>query len=100
MKNRYGDPAYAKTIADLKTRLERTRAELGETDEKYPKIQEIIDRHWNEQAAIPRGPRFLDASTGEGPGMLQPTSARSALNPRSGCNPRGLCPSAVLENLT
>ena len=48
MKNRYGDPAYAKVIAGLKLRLRSVREELGESDKDYPEIQEIIDRHWND----------------------------------------------------
>ena len=43
MKNEYGNPEYAPIIAEMKAELRRTREELGETDAKYPKIQEIID---------------------------------------------------------
>jgi len=46
MKNEYSNPAYAKTIADMKVQLKKTRKELGETDEKYPEIQKIIDANW------------------------------------------------------
>jgi len=48
MHNRYGDAAYAETIAMLKDELKATRQRLGETDEKYPHIQAIIDAHWND----------------------------------------------------
>ena len=47
MKNEYRNPAYAETIAGMKARLKKTRVELGETDANYPKIQEIIDLHWD-----------------------------------------------------
>jgi arylsulfatase A-like enzyme len=46
MKNEYANPAYAKTIADMKVQLKKTRKELGETDAKYPEIQKIIDANW------------------------------------------------------
>lgn len=47
MHNLYGDPAHAETIADLKRRLRGARERLEETDEAYPAIQAIIDRHWD-----------------------------------------------------
>jgi uncharacterized sulfatase len=31
----------------MKAQLKQTREELGETDEKYPAIQNIIDKHWS-----------------------------------------------------
>lgn len=46
MKNLYGDPAYQEIIAIMKAQLRKTREELGETDEKYPEIQKVIDSHW------------------------------------------------------
>lgn len=48
MHNEYKNPHYKKIIADLKKRLIKERKELNETDEKYPHIQKIIDRHWND----------------------------------------------------
>ena len=48
MHNRYGNAEYAETIADLKKQLKQLREQLGETDEKYPHIQEIIDDHWDD----------------------------------------------------
>jgi arylsulfatase A-like enzyme len=48
MTNEYENPAYAKIIADLKIQLRDTREALGETDEKYPAIQNVIDAHWSE----------------------------------------------------
>ncbi len=48
MDNRYSDQEYAEVIKDLKIRLKALREELNETDEKYPHIQEIIDKYyWN-----------------------------------------------------
>jgi arylsulfatase A-like enzyme len=46
MRNAYADPAYREIIADLKVQLKQTRQALGETDEKNPKIQAVIDAHW------------------------------------------------------
>ena len=46
MKNEYSNPACAKIIADMKVQLKKTRKELGETDEKYPQFQKIIDANW------------------------------------------------------
>jgi len=44
--NRYNDPAYAETIAELKDRLQQLRQETGDTDEQYPVMQEILSEHW------------------------------------------------------
>ena len=46
MKNEYSNPAYRQIIEDMKMKLKRTREELGETDEKYPAIQGIIEANW------------------------------------------------------
>lgn len=46
--NRYKDPAYKKTISQLKVQLESLREDLNETDEDYPHLQKIIDAHWND----------------------------------------------------
>jgi uncharacterized sulfatase len=48
MDNRYGDPAYAETIATLKTRLVELREEIGEIDEQFPEITKVIEAHWDE----------------------------------------------------
>jgi uncharacterized sulfatase len=48
MKNQYANPAYGETVSRLKAELKRVRADLHETDERYPGIQAIIDAHWNE----------------------------------------------------
>ena len=48
MDNRYDDPQYADIITDLKIQLRETRERLGETDESYPKIQAVIEEHWDD----------------------------------------------------
>ncbi len=47
MTNQYANPKYKSTIAKLKKDLKQKRAELNETDEKYPRIQKIIDENWD-----------------------------------------------------
>jgi N-acetylglucosamine-6-sulfatase len=46
MKNLYPDPKYREVIEAMKGELKTTRADLNETDDKYPHIQAIIDAHW------------------------------------------------------
>jgi uncharacterized sulfatase len=48
MHNLYGDPAHAELIAQLKQELRETRKALGENDAQYPRIQAIIDAHWDD----------------------------------------------------
>lgn len=48
MNNGYHNPEYSDTIAALKKRLRAVREELNETDERYPHIQKIIDKHWSD----------------------------------------------------
>ena len=48
MNNVYADPKYTSVVKDLKTKLERVREELNETDEQYPHIQKVIDAHWDD----------------------------------------------------
>jgi uncharacterized sulfatase len=48
MKNLYGRPEYSETVKALKAKLKGLRAELNETDAKYPHIQKIIAEHWND----------------------------------------------------
>ncbi len=47
MHNRYHDPEYKPVIEELKAELKKQRAELNETDEAYPELQQIIDANWN-----------------------------------------------------
>ncbi|MEM9985790.1 MAG: sulfatase/phosphatase domain-containing protein, partial [Bacteroidota bacterium] len=48
MDNRYGDPAYASIIQELKSELKQQRQEYAETDAAYPHIQAIVDQHWDD----------------------------------------------------
>lgn len=45
-RNVYGDPAYADIAKDLKAELLRLKEELGDTDERYPELMAVRDRHW------------------------------------------------------
>ena len=47
MANLYGNPAYEGIIAAMKAQLRKTREALGETDERYPAIQRVIDANWS-----------------------------------------------------
>ena len=49
MKDEYGNPEYADVIADLKKQLKAVREEWNETDENYPRIQAIIEEHWEHE---------------------------------------------------
>lgn len=44
--NAYDDPAYADIISKLKIELAELRKDLGDTDEKYPELQQIIEDNW------------------------------------------------------
>jgi N-acetylglucosamine-6-sulfatase len=46
MKNVASNPEYRTIIEAMKVELKRTRAELNETDERYPHIQAIIEANW------------------------------------------------------
>jgi len=48
MNNLYNNPEYVDIIMDLKQRLRKLREELNETDENFPHIQAIIDKHWDD----------------------------------------------------
>jgi len=48
MNNLYGKPQYTGVVRELKSELLRLRAKYNETDEKYPHIQKVIDKYWNE----------------------------------------------------
>lgn len=45
--NAHGDPRYREVIANLKEELQNLRAKLGDTDEQYPVMQEIFNKHWD-----------------------------------------------------
>ena len=48
MNNCYAEPEFRDIIEKMKLQLMREREALGETDEKYPEIQQIIDTHWSD----------------------------------------------------
>ena len=48
MDNRYRDPEYTEVIVELKGKLKALREELGEIDDRYPQITEVIERHWTQ----------------------------------------------------
>ncbi|RME94732.1 MAG: DUF4976 domain-containing protein [Verrucomicrobia bacterium] len=48
MHNRYGDPAYADVIRELKQELLRLKREVGDTDERYPELMEVRERLWDQ----------------------------------------------------
>ncbi len=47
LNNVYGDPAYASVIAELKAEMKRQRQQYNETDEDFPEIKAVIDKHWD-----------------------------------------------------
>ena len=47
MKNVYDDPEYAEIVSKLKDQLYQMREDLNETDKDYPRVQRVIDKHWN-----------------------------------------------------
>lgn len=47
LHNAYEDPAYREIIAEMKMELIRQRDQVGDTDEQYPVMKEIIEQYWN-----------------------------------------------------
>jgi len=45
--NAYNDPEYAEIIQEMKIELQKQRAIYGDTDSKYPEMQEILNEVWN-----------------------------------------------------
>ena len=45
-RNVYGEAAYAGIAEELKAELLRIKTEVGDTDDKYPELLEIRERHW------------------------------------------------------
>ena len=41
------DPKYAPVIKQMKKDLLRLRKETGDTDEKYPEMQELLEKYYN-----------------------------------------------------
>jgi arylsulfatase A-like enzyme len=46
-KNNYSNPQYESIIKEMKSELVKLREEVGDTDEKYPEMQEIIENYWD-----------------------------------------------------
>jgi len=46
MHNRYGDPAYAKIIADLKTQLLALKKQYGDEDSRFPEMEALVKKYW------------------------------------------------------
>ncbi len=45
-RNAYNDPKYQSIIKDMKQELLRLREEVGDTDEQFPEMEQIISNHW------------------------------------------------------
>ncbi len=45
--NAYNDAAYSEIVKDMKKELIKQREIYGDTDEKYPQLQDIFKTHWN-----------------------------------------------------
>jgi hypothetical protein len=43
----YNDPKYAPVIKQMKKQLLNLRKEVGDTDEKYPEMQELLEKYYN-----------------------------------------------------
>ena len=48
MHNRYADPDYAGTVAELKAELKKLRREVGDTDEGNERILRVNTDHWDD----------------------------------------------------
>ena len=48
MHNRYKDALNGDVIEELKGKLRELRQKLGENDKRFPRIQKIIDDHWDD----------------------------------------------------
>lgn len=46
LHNLYADDSYQTVVQDLKTRLRKLRKELNETDENFPRLEEVIEANW------------------------------------------------------
>lgn len=48
LRNVYGERAYAGVARQLKAELLRLKERIGDTDEKYPELMKVRERHWND----------------------------------------------------
>ena len=46
-RNAYDDPQYSDIIAELKKELAELRREVGDTDEQYPEMVELLNEFWD-----------------------------------------------------
>jgi len=46
LNNVYDHPAYGKVLKKLKAELLEKKKELGDTDDKYPEMVELVKKHW------------------------------------------------------
>lgn len=46
-QNSYDNPEYAAIIKEMKEELIKLRSEVGDTDEKFPEMREVIENYWN-----------------------------------------------------
>ncbi len=46
LHNRYQDPEYQAVVADLKKQLISLRNDLGENDDSYPHLKQVIEQNW------------------------------------------------------
>ena len=46
-RNAYDDPGYVEVIRELKGKLQELREEVGDTDEQYPVMREILEKSWD-----------------------------------------------------
>jgi arylsulfatase A-like enzyme len=47
MTNVVADPAYTEVLTVLKAQLRELKSEVGDTDEKYPELVEVVAKYWN-----------------------------------------------------
>ena len=48
MHNVYDDPRYDDVVQRLKQQLLEKEKEIGDTDEKYPKLMEVRKQYWDQ----------------------------------------------------
>ena len=46
--NAYNDPAYSEIIKEMKIELQQQRELVGDTDVKYPIMQNLFENYWSE----------------------------------------------------
>ena len=46
--NAYNDPEYSEIIKQMKIELQKQRELVGDTDVKYPVMQDLFENYWNQ----------------------------------------------------